>query len=40
MRMIDFDELRGLADETRMFIQKYEDKALALRAVIGSTMRA
>ena len=35
MRMIDFEELRGLADETRSFIQKYEDKALALRAVIA-----
>ena len=33
--MIDFNELRGLADETRAFIQKYEDKALALRAVIA-----
>ena len=33
--MIDFDELRGLADETRTFIQMSEDKALALRAVIA-----
>ena len=33
--MIDFDELRGLADEVRTFIQKYDDKALALRAVIA-----
>ncbi|MBI5319458.1 hypothetical protein [Bradyrhizobium sp.] len=33
--MIDFDELRGLADETRAFIQMSEDKALALRAVIA-----
>ena len=35
MRVIDFDELRGLADETRSFIQMSEDKALALRAVIA-----
>lgn len=33
--MIDFDELRGLADQTRAFIQMSEDKALALRAVIA-----
>lgn len=33
--MIDFDELRGLADEVRTFIQMSEDKALALRAVIA-----
>ena len=33
--MIDFDELRGLADEIRTFIQMSEDKALALRAVIA-----
>ncbi len=33
--MIDFDELRGLADETRAYIQMYDDKALALRAVIA-----
>ena len=33
--MIDFDELRGLADATRMYIQRSEDKALALRAVIA-----
>lgn len=33
--MIDFDELRGLADEIRSFIQMSEDKALALRAVIA-----
>ena len=33
--MIDFNELRGLADETRAFIQMSEDKALALRAVIA-----
>jgi hypothetical protein len=33
--MIDFDELRGLADETRTFIQTSEDKAVALRAVIA-----
>ncbi len=35
MRMIDFDELRGLADEIRTFIQMSEDKAQALRAVIA-----
>ena len=35
MRVIDFDELRGLADEVRTFIQMSEDKALALRAVIA-----
>jgi hypothetical protein len=35
MRVIDFDELRGLADEIRTFIQMSEDKALALRAVIA-----
>ena len=33
--MIDFDELRGLADATRAFIQMSEDKASALRAVIS-----
>ena len=33
--MIDFDELRVLADEVRTFIQTSEDKALALRAVIA-----
>lgn len=33
--MIDFDQLRGLADEVRTFIQMSEDKALALRAVIA-----
>ena len=35
MGVIDFDELRGLADEVRTFIQMSEDKALALRAVIA-----
>jgi hypothetical protein len=35
MRMIDFDELRGLADEIRTFIQMSDDKAQALRAVIA-----
>ena len=35
MRVIDFDELRGLADEIRTFIQMSDDKALALRAVIA-----
>lgn len=33
--MIDFDQLRGLADEIRTFIQMSDDKALALRAVIA-----
>ncbi len=33
--MIDFDEVRGLADETRAYIQMSDDKALALRAVIA-----
>ena len=33
--MIDFDKLRGLADEVRTFIQMSEDKALALRAVVA-----
>jgi hypothetical protein len=33
--VIDFDELRGLADGIRTFIQMSEDKALALRAVIA-----
>ena len=33
--MIDFDQLRGLADETRAYIQMSEDKAFALRAVIA-----
>lgn len=33
--MIDFDELRGLADDVRTFIQMSEDKAFALRAVIA-----
>jgi hypothetical protein len=33
--MIDFDELRGLADDVRTFIQMSDDKALALRAVIA-----
>ena len=35
MRVIDFDELRGLAADVRTFIQMSEDKALALRAVIA-----
>ena len=35
MRVIDFDKLRGLADDVRSFIQMSEDKALALRAVIA-----
>ena len=32
--MIDFDELRGLADQTRSFIQMSCDKARALRVVV------
>ena len=32
--MIDFDELRGLADEIRHFIQMSDDKAGALRVVV------
>jgi hypothetical protein len=32
--MIDFEELRGLADETRNFIRMSEDKARALRIVV------
>jgi hypothetical protein len=35
MGVIDFDELRGLAEEVRAFIQKSDDKALALRAVVA-----
>ena len=35
MRVIDFEQLRGLADEVRTFIQMSEDKARALRAVIA-----
>ncbi len=34
MRVIDFEELRARADETRNFIQMSEDKARALRVVI------
>jgi hypothetical protein len=33
--MIDFEELRGLADQTRHFIQTSEDHALALRVVVS-----
>ena len=32
--MIDFEELRGLADQTRSFIQMSHDKARALRVVV------
>jgi hypothetical protein len=32
--MIDFEELRGLAAQTRHFIQMSEDKARALRVVV------
>jgi hypothetical protein len=35
VRVIDFDKLRGLADDVRTFIQMSEDKALALRAVVA-----
>jgi hypothetical protein len=34
MPVIDFDELRSLADEIRHFIQMSEDKAGALRVVV------
>ena len=33
--MIDFDELRGLADKTRHFIRTSDDHALALRVVVS-----
>ena len=32
--MIDFEELRGLADQTRSFIRLSHDKARALRVVV------
>jgi hypothetical protein len=32
--VIDFDELRDLADETRAYIQMSDDKAFALRAIV------
>jgi hypothetical protein len=32
--MVDFEELRGLADQTRHFIQMSDDKARALRVVV------
>ena len=32
--MIDFEELRGLADQTRNFIQMSEDKGRALRVIV------
>ena len=32
--MIDFEELRELADQTRSFIQMSDDKARALRVVV------
>ncbi|WP_249128391.1 hypothetical protein [Bradyrhizobium lablabi] len=35
MRVIDFDELRDLAEQARAFIQKSDDKALALRAIVA-----
>ena len=34
--MIDFDELRDLADEARVYIQMSDDKAFALRAIVIS----
>ena len=34
--MIDLDELRDLADETRAYIQMSDDKAFALRAIVIS----
>ena len=34
--MIDFDELRDLADEIRHFIQMSDDKAGALRIVVSA----
>ena len=34
--MIDFDELRDLANETRAYIQMSDDKAFALRAIVIS----
>lgn len=34
--MIDFDELRDLADEARAYIQMSDDKAFALRAIVIS----
>jgi hypothetical protein len=33
--MIDFEELRRLADQTRSFIQMSHDKARALRVVVA-----
>ena len=34
--MIDFDELRDLADEARAYIQMSDDKAFALKAIVIS----
>jgi hypothetical protein len=34
--VIDFDELRDLADEARAYIQTSDDKAFALRAIVIS----
>jgi hypothetical protein len=34
--VIDFDELRDLADEARAYIQMSDDKAFALRAIVIS----
>ena len=33
--MIDFNQLRDLADDTRAYIQMADDKAFALRAIIA-----
>jgi hypothetical protein len=33
--MVDFDELRGLADQTRHFIRTAHDQARALRVVVS-----
>jgi len=35
MRMIDFEELRHLADQTRHFIRMAHDQARALRVVVS-----
>jgi hypothetical protein len=34
MRVIDFEELRGLADQTRHFIRAAHDQVRALRVVV------
>jgi hypothetical protein len=35
MRVIDLEELRSLADQTRHFIRMSKDQALALRVVVS-----